>query len=229
MAPREIERPVITSPPIDTQQPISKRNLTMNSVITAPMDGINTIPSLNPFDPAALRLDQSYTSIGVKKLVTTVPVRKPSKQDFVRVNPDPAFRLSPAAIIELREERGEVYLVTPAMAVNLPGEYVPATLYTAINRQGVLQIWPVKLPGPDGKVLEWHRSAAEAAERAMERWVRVTANMSLGAYEMFVAQEGLPEPVWPDLTFTEILKVAFMDRYVDDVSHPLVKRLRGEA
>ena len=32
----------------------------------------------------------------------------------------------------------------------------------------------------------------------MEKWVRVTANMSLGAYEIFEASGDLPEPVWPD-------------------------------
>src|SRR5262245_41194598 len=139
-------------------------------------------PAPNPFDPAALRLDQSFAgAVGVKKLLTTVPVRKPNRQDFVRVHPDPANRLTPAAIVELKEER-EVYLVTPAMAMELPGELTVATLYTSINRQGVLHLWPVKLPGPDGKHNEWHRSAAEAAELAMRRWVRLTANMSLGAY-----------------------------------------------
>ena len=50
-----------------------------------------TVP--NPFDPAALRLDQSYAdTVGVKKLLTTVPVRKPNRQDFVRVHADPAPR-----------------------------------------------------------------------------------------------------------------------------------------
>ena len=60
----------------------------------------STIP--DPFgDLSALRLDQSYAeTAGVKKLLTTVPVRKPSRQDFVRVHPDPAYRLTPAATIE---------------------------------------------------------------------------------------------------------------------------------
>jgi hypothetical protein len=77
-------------------------------------EAIETKPSLNPFDNLlALRLDQSYAdTVGVKKLLTTVPVRKPNRQDFVRVNPDPAYRLTPAAIIEVKEDR-EVYLVTP--------------------------------------------------------------------------------------------------------------------
>lgn len=88
-------------------------------------------------------------------------------------------------------------------------------------------MWPVKLPGADGKHNEWHRSAAEAAERAMQRWVRLTANLSLGAYEMFEATGDLPEPEWPDLPFVDILKIAFRDRIVDTADHPVVQRLRG--
>src|SRR3954469_25278011 len=106
---------------------------------------LNTGPTPDPFDPVALRLDQAFAeTVGVKKLLTTVPVRKPNRQDFVRVHPDPGFRLTPAAIIELKEDR-EVHLVTPAMAVELPGEFTAATLFTTINRQGVLHLWPVKL------------------------------------------------------------------------------------
>src|SRR6266699_1674831 len=187
----------------------------------------NTGAAPNPFDPAALRLNQNFVdTVGVKKLLTTVPVRNPNRQDFERVHRDPEFRLTPAAIIEVKEDR-EVYLVLPGIAQDLLGEFTPATLYTTINRQGVLHLWPVKLPGPDGKHNEWHRSAAEAAERAMERWVRITANMSLGAYEIREATGNLPEPDWPEVSFQEILKTAFRERLVDRADHPLVHRLQG--
>ena len=183
----------------------------------------------DPFNPAALRLDQSYAdTVGVKKLLTTVAVRKPARQEFVRVHPEAAYRLTPAAIIEVKDDR-EVYLVTAAMAQALPGEVAVVTLLTAINRQGVLYLWPVKLPNPDGRQNEWHRSAAEAAERAMKKWVRVTANMSLGAYEIFEATGDIPEPVWPEFSFQELLKIGFRDRVVDRDDHPLVLRLKGIA
>jgi hypothetical protein len=191
-------------------------------------DTINNADTvLNPFDPAALRLDQSYAdTVGVKKLLTTVPVRKPNRQDFVRVHSDPRYHLTPIATIEVKEDR-EVYLVTPDMAQALLGEFSTVTLFTTINRQGTLHLWPVKLPTPEGRQNEWHRSAAEAAERAMKKWVRVTASMSLGAYEIFEASGDLPEPVWPDIPFEEILKIAFRDHYVDRDNHPLVQRLLG--
>jgi hypothetical protein len=183
----------------------------------------------NPFDPASLRLDQNFAeTVGVKKLLTTVPVRKPNRQDFVRVHPDMGYRLTPAAIIELKEDH-EVYLVTPQMTIELPGEFTAATLFTTINRQGILHLWHVKLPGPDGKHNGWHRSAAEAAELAMHKWVRITASMSLGAYEVYEAIGDLPEPSWPDLPFEKILEIAFRDRIIDRPDHPVVQRLRGAA
>ena len=40
----------------------------------------NTNPVPNPFNPAALRLSQSFAgTVGVKRLLTTVPVRKPNR------------------------------------------------------------------------------------------------------------------------------------------------------
>jgi len=41
----------------------------------------------DPFDPAKLRLTQDFTvATGVKKLLTTVPVRKPGKESFVQTH-----------------------------------------------------------------------------------------------------------------------------------------------
>jgi len=143
------------------------------------------------------------------------------------LKPDEAYRLT-AAIIELKDDR-EVYLVLPHVAHQLPGECSPVVLYTAINRQGATFLWPVKLPRPDGKVNEWHRSAAEAAARAMKYWLRVKADMALGAYAMFEASSTIPEPIWPTATLKELLKIGFRDRLVDGLGHPVIKRLRGES
>jgi hypothetical protein len=126
----------------------------------------------------------------------------------------------------VKEDR-EVYLVTREVVPAVPGEFAPVTLFTSISRQGTLFLWPVRLPNSQGKHNEWHRSAAEGAERAMKKWVRVTASMSLGAYEIFEASGELSEPVWPEYSFQEILKVAFRDRLVDRPDHPLVQRLQG--
>jgi len=181
----------------------------------------------DPFDPSGLALSQDFGQQEfVKKAILTVPVRKPDRQWFVRVHPDPSWRLA-TAVTELKEER-EIYLVDRPLWSELPGEIVPMQLFTAINRQGVVFLWPVRLPGEDGKHNEWHRSALEAAQMAMTRWVRVAANMSLGAYDVFEAVADLPDPVWPDIGFAGLLKVGFRDRFIRDLDHPVIRRLRGE-
>jgi hypothetical protein len=68
----------------------------------------------DPFDPAALRLDNQAFAEGmaVKKLLVILKVRRPGKQEWVRVHPDPEYRLGPVGLIELEAER-EWYLTTP--------------------------------------------------------------------------------------------------------------------
>ena len=178
------------------------------------------------FDLQRLRIAPDFAeTIGVKKLVLTVPVKKPERQWFVRVHPSPEYRLS-AGLLELRDER-VTYVVEPELAPVLPGDVRVTMLFTAINRQGTLFLWPVKLPG-EGRQDEWSRSALEAAELAQTQWVKVTANLGLGAYEVSVATATLPEPEWPDIEFKKIIETAFKDKIIRTPDHPALRRLRGE-
>ena len=131
----------------------------------------------DPFDIASLRLNPSFLeTAGVKKLLTTVPVKRPSPQDFVRVHPAAEYREN-FAMVDLKDDREE-YLVHPTILSELTGEVVYKTIFTGVNRQGVVFLWPVRLPAPDDRKTEWPRSAREAAELAMTQWVRMKANMS---------------------------------------------------
>ena len=186
-----------------------------------------TTAAPDPFDLASLRLNPSFLeTAGVKKLLTTVPARRPNPQDFVRVHPAPEFRAD-FALIDLKDER-EDYLVRPEVLSELAGEVVFKTIFTAINRQGVVFLWPVRLPALDGKS-EWSRSQREGAELAMTKWVRLKANMSLGAYEITVAESEMADPVWPELPYQQLLQIAYRDRMITTVDHPVVRRLRGLA
>jgi hypothetical protein len=53
--------------------------------------------------------------------------------------------------------------------------------------------------------------------------------MSLGAYEITVAESVMAEPVWPDLSYQELVRIAYRDRMIAALDHPVVKRLRGQA
>ena len=72
------------------------------------------------------------------------------------------------------------------------------------------------------------RTSREAAELAMKSWVRVRANMNLGANDIFIAESrAIPEPEWPTLSYWELIKIAFRDHLIDRIDHPIIKRLRG--
>lgn len=177
-------------------------------------------------DVASLRLSQDFAaSVGVKKLHTIIPVRKPNRQDFVRTHPDDAYKLE-TFVLEFKEE-GETYIVDPALWDELANELKPVALFTTINRQGVLFLWAVPLPR-DSRANAWHLSALDAAMRARTQWVRVSANMSLGAYEVHVAVADIPEPNWPELSMQEIVQTAFRERFIRSPDHPALKKLRGE-
>ena len=107
----------------------------------------------NPFDLEKLRLSQDFTDlVGVKKKLITVPVRRPHRQWFVRVRPEESFRLETAALV--LEEDGETYLVDQSLWSELSEEIKPVVLFQAINRQAVVFLWRVGLPGPDGQHIE---------------------------------------------------------------------------
>jgi len=179
------------------------------------------------FNLDRLRLPQNFAdSVGVRKLLKTVPVRKPSRQEFIRVHPDPAYHLD-VAILELKEDR-EFYLCLPEIAGELSSEVAERTLYTAITRQGVTFLWPIPFPA-EGRRNQWAASARDAAEEAVKGWVRVVANMNAGFYDVYAASATLPEPEWPAVSFAELLKLAFNgDKLIQSVNHPVIERLRGQ-
>lgn len=185
----------------------------------------------DPFNVASLRLPPTFQeTAGVRKIVSTVPVRKPHSQEWFRVHPDEEYRGN-FALIFLREEN-EHYLLAPPLFEPLRKETIPVTLYTVLNRTGVLFLWPAKLSGSGHRNADsWNASAHEAAAAAMKRSVRMQSNMGLGAYEHSFSDNSTPEndPAWPELTFEELLRIAFVKTgcFVDNFDHPVIKMLRG--
>ena len=183
----------------------------------------------DPFDPARLRLSQDFaTAAGVKKALLNIPVRKPASTWFVQVHPDEKYRLS-TGFIEIKEDR-ELYLVAPELYSALAAEatFGPRALFTAITRQGLVFFWPIRLPGPDGRIDSWNASALEAATMASGNWCRVVSNFQLAGYEVFPATGELSGPQWPEEKLSDLLRIAFKNFYVDSVDHPVLRRLRGE-
>lgn len=187
---------------------------------------LNTQPvCASPF--SSLRLTQNFgESLGVKKVLTTVPVGKPSKDRFFRAHTSPNW-VFPAWILE-NKATGETYLVSAEVASVLGDLARPVELHAAIDRQNNVLLIPIPLPGPNGVRNPWHESLAQAVGRAKSVWVRISANKELGGYDIFEATAKLPDPVWPDISMDELLEVAFKGRIITSVDHPIVQERLGK-
>ena len=176
----------------------------------------------------ALRLSPDAASVaGTSEVLSHVPVRKPNRHEFFRTRPDAEYWFD-TGVFEDKEER-ETFFVAPRMREALVGEIKPVLLVPTITRQGVLLLWPLKLPVEGQRHNGWMETARDAAELAKTAWVRLAADMGLGGYRIYQAEGELSEPEWPDRPFPEIMRIAFRDRIVDTENHPVVRRLRGLA
>jgi len=190
-----------------------------------------TVVTSNEFDPDALRINQDFVKkAGVTKLITTVPMRKPtSGQMWFRTHPDDEYRLA-VALIELKDER-ELYIVSPVIVRELPlTMFYIATLQLSISRQGNVFLWPLRHASNDGKDNTAWISARDAAVRARTRWTQIGWNPQNRAYDIEHAPANIPEPEWPDpqkYPMAKFLEIAAKDRLIKSVDHPVLQSLTG--
>ena len=177
---------------------------------------------------SAMRLSANYGStLGVTKLLTKVVVGKAKPAVFFRTNTDESMTF-PAMVYEDKEAR-EQYLVDPSVAQELGGLVRPVLLYAAIDRQNNPFLIPVPLPREDGSRNPWHESLAQAIEHAKKVWLRISANMRVGAYDVYVAEGSLPEPEWPAHDMDALVQVAFRGKIITSLDHAVVQSMLGRA
>ena len=115
-------------------------------------DGQDNQP-INPFDPQRLRIS-GVSSEGptARKILTSVQVRKPTGQEWLRVHADPQMRLD-TLLLEMRDKQ-QTYLVAPDIAPGIPSEVAAKTLYSTITQLGAVLLWLVLLPDEHGRLDE---------------------------------------------------------------------------
>ena len=133
-----------------------------------------------------------------------------------------------ALILELKEDRDN-YLISPSLWEAFPEEFTAKYLFTCQTRQGTNFLWPVKMPGQDGRLDEWNRSALTIVNQYPGRWIRVVPSMEYGGYEVILPTGEYPPPSWPQEGFQSLVKKAFRGKVIDSLDHPVIKRLRGES
>jgi hypothetical protein len=176
-------------------------------------------------DFQSLQVPDFLSPITKPTAVLKVVVRPPRAQEYVRVRPGAAWR-GQYGLLRIRRT-GTLYVVMPELHRELADEFGYYVVFTAINRDGEVFLWPVQLSDASGRANGWWESAHEAAQRAETRWVRLRSDQARGRYEIIEAQQGLSEPQWPEKSFGELFALGFKDLVIARLDHPEVQRLRG--
>jgi hypothetical protein len=157
--------------------------------------------------------------------VTTLQIRKPNDQEYVRVMPGaervlPLFKSKDGDRLYLFKREVEPFL--PQKAIRHHRLVLGKSL-----RAIVPFIWPLPVPQDDmGRT--WHESADAAAREAETRWVKVVSDQVGGCYVAYPAAGELPDPEWPSEPLPELILLAFKNQRIDSPDHPVIRRLRGE-
>jgi len=177
-------------------------------------------------DLGALRKASKLT-IQRKTVMVNVTVDKPPNNSYFRVHP--SWVLDECTVV--RDPEGSsrpFYFVAPAMRGHPKlkprlREVTLALVY--LWPADTVMIWPV--PTLRDRDFKAWKSARAAYELARQRWTQIAWDEARSDYAIETA-EGLDhEPVWPDKSFEELLKLAFDGKVIDNEDHPYVRRLRG--
>ena len=186
--------------------------------------------SPDPFNLDELRAAPDLESVSVEKVLTTVPVRRPGKNDFFRVHPGKDFVIDNYVLEHESDQDRTTYWVTPNLRDAL-GDYLrKVRLFTCIDKRGNVFLWAAKLPAVDGSpaAQSWYKSALLAADEARKTWVKIMGNRAIGAYDIVLARGNLGDPQWPDHSFEDLIRLAFRDRLIDNLDHAVIRDLNGE-
>ena len=181
-----------------------------------------------PFDPLRFAMPSTGAEeFGTRKIRSVIPVNKPGKMEWVHLLDHPDFLIPGAAVLDLQNGR-RLYLVVPELAAQLADDVKLFKLAPALTRQDKLFLWPCPIIQPGETPNSWHTSHNDAFHAAKSGWIRMKSNLACGFYDIIEPEKIMPEPDWPDMSFADMLQIAFNDDHiVDRDDHPALRRLLG--
>jgi hypothetical protein len=180
-------------------------------------------------DLEQFRINQDFAShIHTRKTAVTVSVRRPDRQHWICIHPGSDWRASVAVLEDKVNQR--TYIVIPQIVPEVTADLVPKLLVTYATKQGTTSLWPVRMPDEAGRLDTYSESALSIIEQYAGQWIRVLPNQIDRCYDVLETPTiELPAPKWPEGGFRHLFALAFKNRVIDNINHPVLKVLRGES
>jgi hypothetical protein len=177
-------------------------------------------------DLSALKVSPAEV-IAAEEVMTTISVRKPRPNEFVRAQDQDLTTL----LYQDKEEGDEYFFIVPHMRPHFINGIVVKMLVPAVNQLGLPFIWPV--PVDDGQSGsrngKWNESHRGAYKQAKVEWTKVVSDRAAKQYRTYRASGKLPPPRFCPRPFNEQIALAFSNgRIIDDPEHPVLRAMRGD-
>lgn len=184
-------------------------------------------PAAPDFDIGAIALPQNFAELAAVKTETVaIPIHKPNKQAWFAVHPEQRHWKC-FLILQDEADHSKNFILSPVLKDALDGECAAKILVPCVTALGTFFFWPIRLPDAAGKVDSWNASALAIATAKGNQWLRLTSNQESGSYVASQPVGLRPPPDWP-ADIDALYRKAVNAVLISDLSHPLLKRLRGE-
>jgi hypothetical protein len=206
---------------------MSKTKISQNDpAIPASVNGSLAEPVIPPpggkidFDRLAVNMDFA-SLVGTRETQVTVPVGKPGPQTWVQLHPEWRYQ---GVFLELKDER-TFYLLEPKIVPDVREDCSLRLVVPYATRESSWGLWLPRLPGEDGRLDSYSKSAQVIAHRYSGKWIRIFASPPLNAFKILESTTILDPARWPEEGLKYLLQTAFEDRLIDNPKHPVLQRL----
>jgi hypothetical protein len=185
----------------------------------------STAPEVE-LDVDRLRIDQDFGAhIQTRRKALVVPVGRPDKQSWIHLHPDPKEQWSVGMLDDTVNRRH--YVVDPDILPEITADLVPKLLVPYATRQGSVGLWAIRLPDESGRIDTFNESALAIVREYPAQWIRVLTNQETRSYDVLECEVEVPTPKFPEGGIRYLLKIAFRNRVIQTLDHPVLKALRG--
>ncbi len=164
------------------------------------------------------------------KRTLRIKARKPNPRRFIRVHPD--MKAAVAIFIDPNDEdefEAAPYVVLGGVAEELGSDAEANTAFVYAYATGTLGLWLCRHPRKGNDV--WATTRLAVAEKAQTNWLRCHGSEDGDGYGYTEPVDKFPGPDWDrwlrGRSVFQLLGLAFRDRVIDTLDHPVVRAFEG--
>lgn len=200
------------------------------TVETAEKDeAVKTVQAGKPITLLAGLAKPQHVLSASNEQLTRISTNKPRKEVYFRTHTDYFHDLVVLEVEEGMERKSYPVTADVFNAMSEEPTFKSKRYFLYATQGGSYGLWGVSLPMDNsGDINSWSESALAVIERAKSEWVRHYAKRGDSGYRLIPASKNLGDPVWPPESWEELLELAFKDKIINDLNHPVLQKLRGE-